>query len=361
MRFSSLLLPALSLLALSAPSLTAQTLSVYDDFTGTAIDTSKWLTFSPHTSVANSRLRFNMTAVNMEELEGGVITFEGLSGDFDIVLDFDNFSNTIATGGALELFVEGATNPIASDQYVGVEIVSYKDSTNKIIRRFGSFMDNGTNEFEAKGPTITDTAGQLRITRTATGVAVLARTSQQKGWTLIKTWPPFLPKLVRMGINAFAGDSSTNNSGKLAVDCDKISLAAKRIAGPVNYGKNCDGILTIAAGFPYVGNASFGYLFGGNSKLGGSATVMILGSNKLGLPIKIGSFTAPNCFLNTNPILILMGTILDSNGEGSVGLPVPNDQSLIGVNVKVQHMIVRIAPSPRIAFTQGVETKIFKL
>lgn len=361
MRYSPVLVPALALLALVTSSLSAQTMTVYDDFTGTSIDTNKWLSFGPNLSVTNSRLHFDMKAVNMEEIEGGVISYEGLSGDFDMIVDFDNFSNTIATGGALELYVEGATNPLATDQYVGVEIVSYLDSTNKIIRRFGSFMDDGKNEQEAKGPTITDTAGQLRITRTATGVSVLARTSTQKGWTLIKTWPAFLPKLVRFGVNAFAGDTTSNNSGKLSVDCDKISLAGKLINGPVNYGNNCDGIETLAAGFPYLGNQNFGYLLGGNSQLAGSATIMILGSNKLGLPLKIGNITAPNCFLNTNPILILMGSFLDKNGEGGVGLPVPNDNSLIGVNVKIQHMIIRVAPSPRLAFTQGVETRIFKL
>lgn len=359
MNLNSLLLPALSLLALSSRAVVAQTLSVYDDFNGTSLDTKKWLQDGTPVTIAKSRAGFRLTAANKKEARSEIWAYEAFSGDFEFVLDFDNYANTVQTGAGLELYIEGADNPAASEKYVNLELVSYQGSQNKIIKKFGTWMSDGKTETEFKGPTVTATSGQMRIQRTSKGISVYYRMGTQSGFTLIKTWPNALPKLVHVGISTWAGDETINNSGKFGVDCDKIRAAGKRIPGPVNYGKRCHGALTVAAGLPHLGNANFGYFVGGNTQLAGSPTAMILGSNKLNLVL---APSAPSCYLNTNPILFMLGTILGKDGVGFVRLPVPNDNSLVGVNVKAQHLVIKLGINNLgIAFTQGVETKIFKL
>lgn len=359
MKISSTLLPALAFLAISTQALLAQGLSVYDDFAGSSLNTQKWFNDATPLTVANSRARFRLTAANKKEARSEIFAYEAFSGDFEFVLDFDNYSNTVKTGSGLELYVDGAENPAAGDKYVNLELVSYQGSQNKIIKKFGSWMSDGKTETESKGPIITATSGQMRIKRDTKGISVYIRTGTQTSFTLIKTWPNVLPKLVHVGISTWSGDDTLNNSGKFAVDCDKISAAGKRIPGPINYGKNCHGILTIAAGLPSLGNSNFGYFLGGNIQLAGSPTAMILGSNKLNLVL---APSAPACYLNTNPILFMLGTILDKQGEGFVRLPVPNDKNLVGVNVKAQHLIIKLGINKLgLAFTQGIETKIFKL
>jgi len=360
MKISSTLLPALAFLAISTQALLAQGLSVYDDFTGTSLNTQKWFNDATPVTVANSRARFRLTAAIKKEARSELIAYEAFSGDFEFVLDFDKYSNTVKLGSGLELFVDGAENPAASNKYVNLELVSYYHSSQyRIIKEFSTWMSDGKTETQFKGWPITATSGQMRIKRDTKGISVYTRTGTQTAFRLIKTWPNVLPKLVHVGISTWSGGKTLNSSGKFAVDCDKISAAGKRIPGPINYGKNCHGILTAPAGLPSLGNANFGYFLGGNTQLAGSPTAMILGSNKQNLVL---APSAPACYLNTNPILFMLGTILNKQGEGFVRLPVPNDKNLVGVNVKAQHLIIKLGINKLgLAFTQGVETKIFKL
>ncbi len=358
MKLSSLLLLPFSLLLFSASSLSAQTLQVYDHFTGKTLDTQKWFADGSPMSLSNSRVHFALTAVNRQDVWSEIFSYEWFAGDFQFVLDFDNFANTIKNGASFELSIDGARKPTAGKMSVSARLHSYFDGrSNKWVRRFSSQMDVGSRQVTVNGPIIAASAGQMRIARSSAGISVSVRTSTQKGWTLIKTWTNVLPNVVHLNVDSWAGDANSNNSGKFTVDCDKVSfVSAQRFTGPVNYGKNCHDLLTVAAGVPFVGNKDFGYYLGGNGKLAGSPTAMIIGSSKMSVSLAPG---APGCYLNTNPILILPGTVLNQFGNGGVILKVQNDRRLIGVNLKVQHVVIKSGINALgIAMTQGVETKI---
>jgi hypothetical protein len=324
---------------------------VLDHFPGTSIDTGTWTRIGSRAnlSVGNSRLRF-IGPPNGKHF--GIVSLDAFQGDFDFILEFENFLTTATNGNTeIKLTVVEAEGPISQMGELQVKLSG---------RSQGFSFDcnaekNNVSYGKASTPT-TASAAELRLIRTQQLVSAAFRPRGVKSWITLKSWPNFLGRLVYVEI-----DGETAQDGSSSVECDKISYTGLRVASPVNYGSSCHGLEARSWSIPYYGNQHFGIHVNGTSALSGAPTLLLLGIGPFKkLNLALAPWGAPGCTLNLVFDLAQVGPILDQEGAGVSYVPIPNYAGLVGLPFYGQFVGSAPLNAMNLIWSNGVDVAIVK-
>ena len=106
--------------------------------------------------------------------------------------------------------------------------------------------------------------------------------------------------------------------------------------------------LTTSGGFPIIGNAAFNYDIAAAPVT--TPILWLFGYRQVSIP-------TPNGTLLVDPVLVLSGST-NASGVASIGVPVPNDASLIGGGFYAQAAPIDLAISAGFCLTNGVRATI---
>jgi hypothetical protein len=191
----------------ASPSATAL---IYDNFSGSGIDTAKWTVNDQNNvfSVSGGYLNAN-SASNSSEIYHGLTSKQTFSADFDIVLPYKDFQTTASTSSNENLIRFGIQVNTSTGRSADVRIENYYGA--KSFYTNSTLTDGTWGTFTA---TATSSSGWLRTIRTGSTLNTYYREDDK--WNLLGT------------LQSFTGEATWNiytdfrNSGTFHVSFDGI-------------------------------------------------------------------------------------------------------------------------------------------
>ena len=331
--------------AMLASAVPAQSLKVLDHFDGKSIDTDTWWleSYTAGLSMGASKLTMRMP----KDRWAGLLSNDSIRGDFDVVLDFEQFVVTGSGRDSSELFlsliqVTGSVQKMA--------VVDLGITGNASGLRFEWDAEVAGTPVGSGRIVTTATAGELRIRRVQAPngkqLELLVRPRGQKSWTMFKTLGDLLGDEVIVQFWAYS-----DGNGTVSCAVDSVRYSGSLMASPRPYGQGCSEFGKRHWGRASLGNQDFAVLsFDGPAN---AATLLLLGFTKL--DIDLGPAGAPGCHLYASPDLIVPGAALDGEGFGVDLFPVPQDPGLLGLPLHFQSIAIAPGANPlQLLLSNGV-------
>ncbi|MEZ5966773.1 MAG: hypothetical protein R3F56_23240 [Planctomycetota bacterium] len=331
---------SLTLAALFTCEISAQT--TYDDFSGTAIDSSRWFQFGSTARLTMSGGKLRIAGATTQDALG-IFAIDGLRGDFELVVDYDSFAASASNGDpGLSMSAFDAFGPPFSGGELGLGLIETSSGREFVAEGYRNNVFLGGNQT----PT-TSSAGQLRLVRTGnTGIASF-RASGQANWTVLATIP-----------NLFASTTvhfiieTVGVTGRADFALDQVTYTGTRVAGSPLYGSRCLDWGATALGFPVVGNADFSLVADGGQSFANAPAFVVLGAQQTA--IDLSAIRAPGCWLLASTNVVFAAPPADPFGLCEITMPIPNANNLVGGTLFFQVLAATTQNALGVAASNGV-------
>jgi hypothetical protein len=324
------LLSVLCGVALFASTVSAQALGVLDHFDAAPVDTDTWWVegHAAGLSLGASKLSMQMPA----DRWAGLLSHDAIGGDFDVVLDFEQFAVTGSGRESSELMLS-LLQATGTPQKMAVVDLGITGNSSGLRFEWDAEIAGASIGWGQVATTAT--AGELRVRRVAgtsgKQLELMVRPRGQKSWTTIQTLADVLGDEVYVQFWAYS-----DGNGTVSCAVESVAYGGSLVASPRPYGLGCGGF-----GLRHFGRASVGNQDFGTVVMDGPAnapTLVLLGFAKV--DFDLAGIGAPGCRLYTTTDLLLLGAVLDGEGFGWNPFAVPPDARLLGIGMNFQSIAV---------------------